>query len=135
MQTTLAIEFIPNAKYRRSVEGADFSLEANTEAVPEEGQFFVLRRGKVLMKSRKFSPALEHYQALCREHWTKHLQSPDRRTRLRSAWGLVSLEPNHPQALEVLRVEGKPADRQQVEQMRRRKRFSRSYRSPRPERE
>jgi len=111
-------------RYRRHIEGTDFSLEANTEAVPEGGHFYLLRNGQVELKSDEFPEAMEAYQNLCRAHWQDQLKSVDPHERMASAWGLVGLEPNNVSALELIRTEGSEDDKKRLEQVRRRKRFS-----------
>src|SRR5436305_9192274 len=107
--------------YRRHVDGADFSLEANTEAVPERGHFYVLRGGKVELESDDFLEAMEAYRKLCRRYWARLLDSGDQRRRMAGAWGLVELEPDNKTAVAVIRNTGGPADRKRLEQIRRRK--------------
>lgn len=111
-------------RYRRHIEGTDFSLEANTEAAPEGGHFYLLRNGRVELQSDEFPEAMEAYQSLCRAHWVDQLQSVDPHERMASAWGLVGLEPNNVSALELIRTEGSEDDKKRLEQVRRRKRFS-----------
>jgi hypothetical protein len=120
-------ELTPLGRYRRHIDGADFSLEANTDAVPEKGHFYVLRKGKVVMQSDDFPSAVEAYQDLCRTYWQNHLGSDDAEERLASAWGLISLEPENPAAAEVIRHDGDPADRKRLEQIRNRKRYGRAH--------
>jgi len=112
--------FHPAGAYRREIEGADFSLEANTEAVPEQGPFYLLRRGRVLFKSTAFREALAAYRQLCREYWQQHLNSANLRERLASAWGLLGLDPQDREAAAVIEEEGDPQARQRLSQMRRR---------------
>lgn len=111
-------------RYRRHIEGTDFSLEANTEAVPEGGHFYLLRNGEVEFMSDEFPQAMEAYQGLCRAHWQDQLNSGDPLRRMASAWGLVGLDSNHVNALELIRNEGSEDDKKRLEQVRRRKRFS-----------
>jgi len=111
----------PTMRYRRQIDGADFSLEANTEAVPEEGHFYLLRKGRVEYESDDFPAAMEAYQKMCRRYWTRHLGSSDHEERMASAWGLVNLDPDNRDALTVIREEGQAEDRKRLEQLRRRK--------------
>lgn len=124
MQIEYTADVSPLMRYRRHIEGTDFSLEANTEAVPESGHFYLLRNGEVELMSDEFPEAMEAYQGLCREYWKDHLKSGDRQERMASAWGLVGLEPNNESALELIRNEGTEDDKKRLEQVRRRKRFS-----------
>lgn len=124
MQVELTADVSPLMRYRRHIEGTDFSLEANTESVPEEGHFYLLRNGEVKLVSDEFPEAMEAYQGLCREYWQDHLDSRDRDARMASAWGLVGLEPDHKDAIELIKNEGSEEDRKRLEQVRRRKRFA-----------
>ncbi|MGV3723636.1 MAG: hypothetical protein ACO1SX_22290 [Actinomycetota bacterium] len=114
----------PSMRYRRHIEGTDFSLEANTDATPEAGHFYVLRGGEVELVSDEFPTAMAAYQGLCKEHWLNRLVSQNHSERMASAWGLVGLEPDHKDALEVIRTDGSDDDRKRLEQVRRRKRFA-----------
>ena len=71
------VRVTPQAHYRRHLEGADFSLEANTEATPEAGHFYLLRSGQVLLRSDDFNTSELAYQQLCHEHWESQLESND----------------------------------------------------------
>jgi hypothetical protein len=114
----------PSMRYRRHVEGTDFSLEANTEATPESGRFYLFRGGKVELVSEAFPEVMEAYQKLCKKHWQNGLESDVLSERMASAWGLVGLEPDNKDALEVIRTDGTDDDRKRLEQVRRRKRFA-----------
>ncbi|MFN3652664.1 MAG: hypothetical protein ACK47B_24060 [Armatimonadota bacterium] len=114
----------PTRIYRRSLPGADFSMEANTDSVPEEGHFYILNHGEVVFQSDEFPEALDAYRDLCREHWEEHLQSDTLEVRICSAWGLLGLEPSHSSAAAVIRDQGTDGDRKRLEQLRRRKQFS-----------
>lgn len=119
----------PLGRYHRHLAGADFSLEANTGAVPQPGQFYVLRAGSVLMSSEDFAEAETFYKELCREFWAEHLGSPDPAVGLASAWGLLSLNVHDAAAAHVVQEQGSAADRKRLEQMRGRARAM--ARSPR----
>ena len=41
MAETRATPAPPHGRYKRNLDGADFTLEANTEAVPADGRFYV----------------------------------------------------------------------------------------------
>ena len=112
--------FHPIGPYRREIEGADFSLEANTPAAPDRGLFYLLRRGRVLFKSDTYKEAFAAYQKLCQDYWQKHLHSRDRRERLSSAWGLLGLDPKNPDAAAVIAEDGDPPARQRLNQLRHR---------------
>ena len=99
-----------NAFYRRCLQGADFSLEANTRKTPRGGRFYVLRKGRVVFQSPSFAEAQQVYFKLCREYWETHLTSEDPEERLACARGLLSLDLRHEEAAAVLRDDGEPAD-------------------------
>jgi hypothetical protein len=109
------------ARYHRRLEGGDFSLEANTETVPEAGYFYLLRAGAVLLRSEDFAEAQTAYLGLCREHWEQHLGSTSREGRMASAWGLLSLSADDPAAMAVIEQDGLPADRARLEANRRKR--------------
>lgn len=112
----------PLGRYHRHLAGADFSLEANTAAATEPGQFYVLRAGSVLMSSSDFAQAEALYKELCREHWAEHLSSANPLVALASAWGLLGLDLRHPEASKLVQEQGSAADRKRLEQMRGRQR-------------
>lgn len=105
-------------RYCRRLEGADFSLEVNTEAVPEAGYYYLLRGGQVVLRTDDYASAEGAYQRLCREHWEVQLASADAEIRRRSAIGLLSEDPGHHAAAEVLRQDGSPADHTRLERAR-----------------
>ena len=114
----------PLGRYCRKLAGADFSLEANTEAgaVVEPNCFYVLRADRVLLASTDFTEAEAFYKDLCRDHWVAHLDSPDREIGLASAWGLLGLSLTFPGAAKVIEREGTPKELKRLEQMRSRAR-------------
>ena len=57
----------PHGRYRRAPAGADFSLEANTEDVPQEGRFYILKGGEVSLDTEDFQEALTEYNRLCKD--------------------------------------------------------------------
>jgi hypothetical protein len=115
------------ARYHRHLEDGDFSLEANTDSVPEAGHFYLLRAGplqvEVLLRSDDFPTAEAAYHHLCREHWECHLTSPRPSQRLASAWGLLGLEPANQAAAAVIERDGRPGDRERLTRMRNRRRY------------
>jgi hypothetical protein len=119
-------ESAPYGRYRRHIEGADFSLEANTGTVPSDGCFYLLRNGEVLLQSSEFPKAIEAYNGLCREFWESRLDSSDVAQRVASAWGLLSLDPEDKQALEIIRQDGSDNDRKRLEQDRNRRRLQKA---------
>jgi hypothetical protein len=120
----------PTVRYCRRLDGADFSLEANTEAVPEEGHFYVLHHGEVELESDRFSEAMTAYQGLCREYWCGRLDSDQPEQRMASAWGLIGLEPENKAAAEVIRHDGSVQDQKRLQQIRARRRFARRRTGP-----
>jgi len=98
------------ARYCRRLQSGDFSLEANTEAAPETGQFYLLRAGEVLLRSEDFQTVQVAYQGLCREHWERHLISESASQRMTSAWGLLGMEPAHRAATAVIEQDGSVDD-------------------------
>ncbi len=97
--------------YRRYLQSADFSLEANTGAAPEAGHFYLLRSGAVLLCTDDFSEAEAAYQDLCRSHWEQRLASDAFSERMASAWGLIGLDFSHRAASAVIEQEGGAEDR------------------------
>jgi hypothetical protein len=115
---------VPHGEYRRKLEDADFSLEANTPSVPHDGHFYVLRGGRVLMETENFGDAMQSYKNLCREHWLRNLESDDPQRRLASAWGLLGINPEDKIATEVINRDGDNAARDRLNQMRKRRRYA-----------
>jgi hypothetical protein len=115
MMVTAALAPPQWGRYLRHLEGGDFSLEANTDSVPEGGHFYLLRNGQVLLQSDDFSSAEAAYKDLCREHWEGCLGSECPVARFSSAWGLLGLDPKHQAAAALIRTDGTPADRRRLE--------------------
>jgi hypothetical protein len=113
-------EISPHGRYRRTLQGADFSLEANTRAVPQPRRFYLLKDGEVVFDSRDFGEAVGAYKDMCREYWKDHLKSGDPEQRISSAWGLLGLDPEDQDAAAVVKEDGDAAARKRLEQMRRR---------------
>jgi len=109
-------------RYHRHLEHGNFSLEANTEAAPEPGQFYLLQQGKVLLCSDDFGTAEAGYRELCRAHWERDLVSDAPLRRMASAWGLLGLELTHRGAAQVVEQDGVPADQVRLTRMRSRAR-------------
>lgn len=114
--------FPMHVHYRRQLAGADFSLEANTEATPEAGHFYLLQGGEVLLRSDDFSSADAAYQQLCHAYWEHQLGSADADVRRKSALGLLGQDLGHVGATGVLRRDGSDADRARIERARCKKR-------------
>jgi len=112
------------AHYRRQLARGNFSLEANTDAVPETGQFFLLRDGDVVMSSEDLEPVEIAYRALCREFWETDLVSEQPKRRVESAWGLLGQEPAHASAGQVIERDGGDQDRRRLATLRNRYRYA-----------
>lgn len=95
---------------RRCRERGNFSIEANTEAVPEPGFFFLLQDGKVLLQTVDYDLVEARYNQLCRDHWESQLHSAFSAPRVAGAWGLLGLEPAHHAAAAVIDQGGTPQD-------------------------
>jgi hypothetical protein len=116
----------PYGRYRRHIEGADFSLEANTPSVPNDGSFYLLRNGEVVLQSSDFPEAIEAYNNLCREFWMNRLESAEIAQRVAGAWGLLSLDPEDKVAQEIIKQDGSDNDRKRLEQDRNRRRLQKA---------
>jgi len=119
----------PLVHYRRCLERGDFSLEANTEAVPEPGLFYLLRNGSVLLQSLEYAPVEAAYNQLCREHWELQLTSETPTRRLAGAWGMLSLEPAHLPAAAIIAQDGTPHDQARFLRTQNRQRYLRRQRT------
>lgn len=116
----------PHGRYRRAPRGANFSLEANTEAVPADGRFYILVDGKIKLESEEFGPALEEYNNLCRDYWTPRLEDEDIPTRVAASWGVLTLNPNDKTAIDIIQRFGTPQERKRLEQAQSRRRALRA---------
>lgn len=112
------------AHYRRQLSRGNFSLEANTDAVPETGQFFLLRDGDVVMRSEDLEPVELAYRELCREFWELDLASELPLRRVESAWGLLGQQPSHASAIQVIEQDGGDQDRRRLATLRNRYRYA-----------
>lgn len=112
-------------RYSRRLAGGAFSLEANTETVPEPGFFFLLHKGRVLIQSVDYALVEAGYHRLCREHWEAQLLSELPAHRLAGAWGLLSLEPAHRTAATIVEEDGTPKDQARLQRSRNRQRYLR----------
>ena len=99
------------ARYRRHIDGADFSMESNTDSTPGDGRYYVLQGGEVVLQSHNFRKAEAAYHVLCREFWLQSLASGSPAARLSGAWGLLGLEPDHSDAAAVIPRDGSETDR------------------------
>jgi hypothetical protein len=101
--------------FTRRIDGADFSLEANTPRVPADRAYYVLRGGEIIFRSENYPEALARYQELCQEHWEKQLEG-DETTRLNAARGLYSLDAQHTRAVAILKAAGDAGDHRRLAQ-------------------
>ncbi len=101
--------------FTRRIDGADFSLEANTPRVPADRAYYVLRGGEIIFRSEAYPEALAHYQELCQEHWERQLEG-DEATRLNAARGLYALDAQHPRAVAILKSAGDASDHRRLAQ-------------------
>jgi hypothetical protein len=115
----------PLGYFRRWIEGSDFSLEANTPAVPGDDCFYVLEAGEVRLGTSDFATATAAYESLCLAYWEERLTSVDLPTRLLAARGLFRRDQEHPVAGELLTRLGDDRDRSTVGKARHRAAFLR----------
>lgn len=116
----------PHGRYRRGLDGADFSLEANTEHVASDGRFYVLRRDEVVFASEDFEAATQHYHELCRSFWLERLEDEDVQIRIAAAWGLLGLDATDKNAQQVILTYGSAAEKKRLEQAQSRRRALRA---------
>jgi len=72
----------PGTRYFRSIEGADFSLAANTENVPRDGRYYIRQGGEITFSSSQLGDVRELYEGLCNGYWRMLMQSSDRAERI-----------------------------------------------------
>ena len=116
----------PHGRYKRGLNGADFTLEANTEAVPADGRYYILRDGEIVLASGEFQEAITEYNRLCRDFWTERLEAPDVQVRVAAAWGLLGLDPTDRNAQAVIVRDGTAQEKKRLEQAQSRRRALRS---------
>ena len=104
----------PHGYFRRWIEGSDFSLEANTPAVPDKDRFYVLVAGEVCLGPSSFAAASAQYEGLCVAHWEQQLTHADLPTRLLAARGLFRHNRDHRVASDLLARQGDDRDRAAV---------------------
>lgn len=112
----------PHGRYKRGLQGADFTLEANTDAVPADGQFYILRDGKISLTTPDFQVAITEYNRLCREFWAERLDDSRNEVRVAAAWGLLSLDANDKVAQGVIQEFGTAQEKKRLEQSQSRRR-------------
>lgn len=115
----------PHGRYRRGLEGANFSLESNTENVPADGRFYVLREGETVLATSEFDEATDSYHQLCREFWTGRLQHASPQVRVSAAWGLLGLDSGDKVAQAVIARDGSAQEKKRLEQAQSRRRAMR----------
>jgi hypothetical protein len=115
----------PHGYFRRWIEGSDFSLEANTPAVPNDDRFYVLESREVHPGTNDYKAATAQYESLCAAYWEARLASEDLSTRLLAARGLFRHNPEHPLAGDLLTRNGDDRDRGMVGRARHRAAFVR----------
>jgi hypothetical protein len=96
----------PHGYSRRWIEGSDFSLEANTPAVPRTDRFYVIVAGEVRLDTHSYADANAEYGDLCAAHWEAQLMHIDRSTRLLAARALLRHNREHAVARELLTRQG-----------------------------
>jgi len=106
----------PAGPFVRRLQGANLSLEINTDRVPDDEACYVLKDGDIVFRSPEYPVALVEYQRLCAEFWEQMLDSADPETRLRAARGLYAQDSAHPRALAILKSDGNSQDRRRLEQ-------------------
>jgi hypothetical protein len=116
----------PHGRYRRGLEGANFTLECNTESVPADGRFYVLRETEVVLATSEFEEATAEYHKLCRDFWRSRLQHPQTQIRISAAWGLLGLDPADKIATAVIAKDGTAQERKRLEQAQSRRRALRA---------
>ena len=104
----------PHGYFRRWIEGSDFSLEANTPAVPRPDRFYVLVAGEVRLVTSSYADANAEYEGLCVAYWEEQLVHADLPTRLLAARGLLRHDQEHVAAGELLNSRGNAHDRASV---------------------
>lgn len=116
----------PHGRYKRALAGATFSLQAQTEEVPDDGRFYILNEGKVALATEDFQEALTEYNRLCKDFWNGRTDSEDIPTRVQAAWGLLGLDPSDKEAQAIIQRDGTPQERKRLEQAQSRRRALRS---------
>ncbi|MFN3648887.1 MAG: hypothetical protein ACK47B_04825 [Armatimonadota bacterium] len=125
----------PHGRYKRRLADADFSLEANTESVPADGRFYVMRNDEVVMASEDFEEATTEYHRLCRGFWEARLEDPSPQVRVAAAWGLLGLDSGNKQAQAIIQQDGTPQEKKRLEQAQSRRRALRARNAPKVARE
>jgi hypothetical protein len=116
----------PHGRYRRALADADFSLEANTESVPADGRYYILKGGEISLATEEFPEAIAEYNRLCRTFWEQRLEDETPQVRVSAAWGLLGLDPTDKTAQGVIQEFGTPQEKKRLEQAQSRRRALRS---------
>lgn len=116
----------PHGRYKRALDGANFSLEANTETVPADGRYYVLLDGEVKLATEEFSEAISEYNNLCQAFWLGRLEDPTPQVRIAAAWGLLGLDSSDKTAQAIILRDGSPQERKRLEQAQSRRRALRA---------
>lgn len=116
----------PHGRYKRGLQGADFTLEANTENVPADGRYYLTQGGQITLETADFQEAVTEYNRLCRDFWAARLHDPQTPIRVAAAWGLLSLDATDKEAQAVIVEFGTPQERKRLEQAQSRRRALRA---------
>ncbi len=116
----------PHGRYRRCLDGADFSIQANTEDVPADGRFYVMQAGEVVMASEDFEEATTAYHKLCNDFWRVRLEDDSLPVRIAAAWGILGLDSADKTAIAVITRDGSAQERKRLDQAQSRRRALRS---------
>jgi hypothetical protein len=116
----------PHGRYKRGLDGANFTLEANTERVPADGRFYILEDGEEVLATEDFQEAITEYNNRCREFWNGRLEDESTPIRIAAAWGLLGLDPTNKQAQAIIVRDGSPQEKKRLDQAQSRRRALRS---------
>jgi len=116
----------PHGRYKRGLDGASFSLQANTEDVPGDGRYYILQDGEVALATEDFQAATAEYNRMCREFWLERLQSDEPQIRIAAAWGLLGLDSTDKDAQAVIANDGSPQEKKRLDQAQSRRRAMRT---------
>ena len=125
-ETTKPAPAPPHGRYKRGLEGANFTLQANTEEVPADGRFYVTQDGEILLATEDFEEATTEYHRLCKDFWKERLEHSTPKVRVSAAWGLLGLDSTDKTAQAVITTDGTAQERKRLEQAQSRRRALRS---------
>jgi hypothetical protein len=106
---------VGSGAFTRRIDGANFSLEANTPRVPADRAYYVLQGEQIIFRSEAYPEALARYQELCQAHWEGQLEG-DEATRLNAARGLYALDSQNSRAIAILKSAGDAGDHRRLAQ-------------------